>query len=274
MNTTDLFGNEIINEESFEIAYKGSSFDEGKILISDLYLELQSLESLLKDSIDLMIASQKLTKEFKNFKVYIIIEKGSIFEKIKVVFKNKTTIAVIGTFLIPFLNTTYDHFLNGNKNSDKSIFSQEIKTVEQDQRFKNNLKNVLSPLNNNDDNIIINNGVININYSQKEEIVKNLSEPAEDNTLRKNGDFIEGWTGVIRKLDLDASGNNYFGFNIENGPMRIPTSVKGEFNLNDYKEIIDERIHIKAKVKYVDGVIKNIEIEQFELLNKQQKINI
>lgn len=273
--TKDLFGNSIINEESFEIIYKGSSFGDGKILIRDLYIELQGLETILKESVNLLIKNNKIPSDFHDFKIYIEIEKGSIFEKIRVIFKHKTTIAIVGTFLIPFLNTTYDHFLNGKKTSNDSQFYQEIKTIEQDSNFKNNLKNILSPLSNNDDNIFINNGSININinYPQKEEIIKNLDEESDDGEPKKNGEFSKVLTGVIRKLDLDASGNNYFGFNIDNGPSKIPTAIKGEFNLIDYKAIINEPIKIKGKVKYVDDQIKHIEVESYQLINKQDKLN-
>lgn len=273
--TADLFGNEILNEESFEIIYKGSSFGDGKILVRDLYLELQGLETVLRDSVNLLIKNNKIPSDFKEFKIYIEIEKGSIYEKVRVIFKNKTTIAIVGTFLIPFLNTTYDHFLNGKKTPEDNQFYSEVKTVEQDSNFKNNLKNLLSPLSNNDDNVLINNGSININitYPQKEEIVRSLDEEVGDDEFKKNGEFTETLTGVIRKLDLDASGNNYFGFNIDNGPSRIPTAIKGEFNLNDYKEIINEPIKITGKVKYVDDQIKHIEVESLNLINKQDKLS-
>jgi len=114
---------------------------------------------------------------------------------------------------------------------------------------------------------------INISYPQKEEIIRNLDEETADDVFKKNGEFNETLTGVIRKLDLDASGNNYFGFNIDNGPSKIPTAIKGEFNLMDYKEIINEPIKINGKVKYLDDQIKHIEIEGYQLMNKQDKLN-
>lgn len=273
---TDLFGNVFLNEESFEITYRGSSFGEGKILVRDLYLELQGLESVLKDSVGLLIKTGKLNNDFRDFKIYIEIEKGSIFEKVKVVFKNKTTIAVVGTFLIPFLNTTYDHFLNGRNVDVGNKFYQEVKAVEGDSSFKQNLKNVLSPLGNNDDNVLINSGTININitYAQKGEILRNLEEETPDDELKKNGEFEEVLSGVIRKLDLDATSSNYFGFNVDNGPARIPTSIKSEFNLNEYRDIINEPVKVRAIVRYKDDEIKHIEIISYELLKKQEKLDL
>jgi hypothetical protein len=143
-----------------------------------------------------------------------------------------------------------------------------------------NLKIHLSPLNNNDDSMFINNGDINIeiNCDQKETISKNIDTiVSNDEEYKKNGEFKEELTGVIRKLDLDAPGNNYFGFNIDNGPSKIPTAIKGEFNLNDYKEIINEHIKAKTTVKYKDDEIKHIEIISYDILEKrgrQTKIDV
>ena len=41
----------------------------------------------------------------------------------------------------------------------------------------------------------------------------------------------------------------------------------------DYKEIINEPIKINGKVKYLDDQIKHIEIEGYQLMNKQDKLN-
>lgn len=274
---TNLFGQPIINEESFEIIYKGSSFTDGKILIRPLYLELQSLESVLKDSIDILIKNGKLDQSCKDFQIFIEIDKGSIWERVKISFANKKTVAIIGALVIPFLNTTYSHFLNGVSNNSKNEFYQEILEIEKNAKYKNNLKNILSPLNNNDDNLMINYGTVNlnINYSQKEKIIDNLNkEVTEDSELLKNGEFREELNGIIRKLDLDASQANYFGFTIDNGPSRIPTGIKGEFNLNDYKNIINEHIQIDAMVKYKDNEIKNIEILKYKFLGKQERLTL
>lgn len=275
----NLFGELILEEESFEIKYRGSSFDDGKVLISTLTDELKSLEELLKDSVKLLISTNKIDKEFKDFQIFIGIEKGSLLERVKIVFKNKTTIAIVGTMIIPFINTTYEFYLN----RDQKVlgdFAQEIEIIQEDYKFRKNFKNILAPLNNEDDtlSIVSNNSEeqLKINYENKETINKNINTPiAQENDneeeYKKNGEFKEELIGVIRKLDLDAAKNNIFGFNIENGPSRIPTSIQGEFNLLDYKDIIDQPIKIKANVKYKDDEIKHIEIIERELINKQKQ---
>src|SRR5687767_9582530 len=102
--THDLFGKKVITEESFEILYTGSSFRDGKILIKPLYVELQSLECILKEAVEILVESGKLSPDTKEFQIYVEIEKGSIYEKIKVIFKNPKTYLVMG-LLVPFLNS-------------------------------------------------------------------------------------------------------------------------------------------------------------------------
>lgn len=114
-------------------------------------------------------------------------------------------------------------------------------------------------------NITGDNNTVIINQEQKEDFYRSLEE-IEEGTELKNGEFEEELEGTIRKLDLDAPRNYYFGFNIKNGLMKIPTSVKGEFHLNDYRDIIDEPVNIKAKVRYKDGEITYIEILEYQLL--------
>ena len=77
---------------------------------------------------------------------------------------------------------------------------------------------------------------------------------------------------MIRKIDLDASHSNYFGFNVEHGDSRISTSVRGEFNLINYKEIINEPIKIHGMIKYKDGKMIHVEILEYQLLNKKEKL--
>ncbi len=112
-----------------------------------------------------------------------------------------------------------------------------------------------------------------IKQEQKEAFYNSLEDEPE-NELLKNGEFEEELVGVIRKLDLDVQKNNYFGFNINNGPSKIPTSIKGEFNLNIYKELINEPVRIKAVVRYKDDIITHIEILNYEILNKSKQSHL
>ena len=274
--STDLFGNQLFNEESFEIIYHGGSFKEGRIAIRSLYTELHAIENLVKQSIEPLIQSKKLDSSAQEFTIYVEFESGSFFEKIKVVFSHSTTIAIIALYVIPFLNTTYSHFLGRADKEIESLFTQEIQQISRDRQFKNNLKNILVPLRDGEESININNQgkvVININYSQKEEIIMNLDREEVDTSL-KNGNFEETLIGVIRKIDLDAPGLNYLGFTIENGSAQVPTTIRGEFHLNDIKEILGESVSVNAIVRYKDDEIKHVEILNYKMLKKQNKLDL
>lgn len=271
----NLLGEPIITEETITFLYKGDSFTDGRILLKPLYTELQSVESLLRDSVNIFIENRKLDRSAKDFEIYIEIEKGSISETIKVVFSTPTGVAVLSSVIGPFLIATYGHFLNGRNTAPDAPFYQEIKTVEDNQSFKNNLSGVLSPLGSGNDTVLINNGTVNItiNNKQRSEIEENLA--AKDGAdLQKNGEYQENLTGVIRKIDLDAANNNYLGFNIEGGQSRIPTSIRGSFNLNDYKDSIDVPVKVNALVRYKDDKITHVEIIKIEILNKQEKLEM
>ncbi len=256
--------------------YKGDSFVDGKVLLKPLYTELHSLENLLRDSVDIFVKNGKLDRSAKDFQIYIEIEKGSIYEKIKVVFSAPTGIAILGSVIGPFLVATYTHFLNGRNTPTDSQFHQEIKSVEDNQDFKNNLRGILTPLGQGNDTVFINNGTVNININnaQRSQIEENLLGVNDDAGPLKNGEYQETLTGMIRKIDLDAAHNNFLGFNIDGGPSRIPTSIRGNFNFLDYKDAIDVRVRVDALVRYKDDKITHVEIIGIETLEQQGKLEM
>ena len=187
-----------------------------------------------------------------------------------------TAAVLAGDLVVDLINTSYSHFLGENNNKEK--FAQEIALIQDDEKYKNSLNNVLTPIQTEQDSVVINNntGTINvtINYSDKNQILENLKDPKAEEDFGKTGEFQEELTGVIRKLDLDATNNSYFGFTVDNGPSRIPTSISGEFNLNDYKELIDQHIKISAQVRYKNDEIKHIQIEKYSILTSQDSLGL
>lgn len=269
----NLFGEKVILEEKFQIVYSGSSFAGGLMPIKSLYTELKSLEELLKDSILIMIETGKLGAECRDYDLLIELKEGSFLENVKLIFKNKKTYKVLA-LVVPFLVVNYEMFLKkDDQGKVLGEYAEEIQMVGENSKYKKNLSNLLSPLSSNDDCIFINNGEINynVNFDQKEEIVKNIKEDEQDDEYSKNGIFEEYLVGTIRKLDLDASKNNIFGFNISKGQSKVPTSIKGEFNLLDYKDIIDVPIKVRANVDYKNDSIRHIEIISYEILEKKKQ---
>lgn len=271
----NLFKEKMENEAIIKLLYTGGSFDGGQMQIRALCTELQSLEKLIRDSISLLIKNRKLDPNLKDAEIYLQLEKGSFGERIKIIFKNPTFAKIAASVVVGLVVSTYTYYLTKDDDS-MGNYKAEIQEIETNKQFRDNLKNIILPLENGKESFIIqdNQGEvnININYSQKEDIIKNLDLEKNEDPALKNGDFEEELVGVIRKLDLDVPGSNYFGFNVENGPIKIPTAIKGEFNLNDYKELINEYIKIKGLVRYKDDEIKHIEILNYELLGKQEKL--
>lgn len=257
----NLFGERIIKKDSIEIIYKGPSF-ENKMMIRDLYIQLGAIESIVKNTADVLKKNKKIDFGSGDIKIFLKLKSGSFGEVIEIIFNNPICQQVISGCI----TAVFIYFLTNRSNKNKQ-FQREIEDFEENKDFKSNMKKVVSPVSIGGDqiNIIGSNNSVVIRQEQKEEFYHSL-EGLDENKLLKNGEFEEELEGTIRRLDLDATRNYYFGFNIKNGPMKIPTSVEGEFHLNDYRNIIDEPVRIKAKVQYKDGEIRYIEILEYQLL--------
>jgi len=265
----NLFGEKIIKEEKIEIIYSGPSFRD-RMELKSLYKQLEASEAVIKDTVDALKQTGKINFSSGDIKIFLGLKRGSFEEVIQIVLDNPILQLVISGCII----ATYTYFLT-KRSGRGGNFQKEVTIFEKNKNFKANLKKIVSPINISGDqiNIISGNNSVVIKQEQKDDFFRSL-EDLDENKLLKNGEFEEELEGTIRKLDLDAPRNYYFGFNIKNGPMKIPTSVKGEFHLNDYRDIIDEPIKIKAKVRYKDGEITFIEILEYQLLvtGKQDRI--
>ena len=101
-----------------------------KMRINSLYTELKSLEALLNDSVNLFIRSGKIRSGNKDFQIFIEVGEGSFLEKIKVIFKHKRTVPIIGHIILPSLFFAYG-LLSDNNLPDKGgkvmgEYAQEI----------------------------------------------------------------------------------------------------------------------------------------------------
>lgn len=244
--------------------------------MKDLYEELESAEKVIKKSIYFLIESGKLDPSFRNLEIYVQIESGSILEKFKVVFTGAMLAQAAVELVVGVVRDTYNYYLDSDANTD-SAYVQEIAMAAEDDEYKKSLSRVLSPLTESGDQIIINenHGTINvsINYDDSGELQGKLLNTNQD-PLAKNGQFEESLMGVIRKLDLDASSGNYFGFTIDNGRAKVPASIRGDFNLSEVKEILDVHIQINAMVRYKDDEVIHIEIINYSVLDRQDGLSI
>ena len=266
----NLFGEKTIKKDIIEIVYKGPSFDN-KMEIKDLYHQLEALENIIKNTVNTLKECKKIDFNSRDIKISIKLKRGSFAEIVEVVFNNQILQAVISGCFI----ATYTYFLT-NRNNKSKRFVNEIEMLEKNREFKSSMKKVVAPMNVGGDqlNIIGNNNNIIITQEQKENFYRSL-EDIEENELLKNGEFEEDIEGEIRKLDLDANQGNFFGFKIKDreGVSKIKSSIRGEINLNDIKEILGEPLKVKANVKYKDSEIVHIEILDYEIVNKQEGFN-
>jgi len=275
----NLFGEEISREGVIKITLSGNSFDSGEIHIKDLYTELQSVEKVIRYNIKLLIETGKLDSSHKDLEIYVHIQDGSIAEAFKVIFAKENLAPAAVTLVVGLLNATYSHFLDSSPTSStETNFPAELATIQNDPSIKKELSNLITPVNSEGKSITIedNHGTINLNisYDDKQKIVQNLSTSDIDDPLKKNGEFEETLTGVIRKIDLDATRGNYLGFNIDSGPTRIPTSIRGQFDLNDYRDLIDKHIRVQALVNYKNDAIIHIIVKDYKIVNSQTTLEM
>lgn len=273
---TNLFGEVTSREGVIRIIYKGNSFSGGQMQIKSLYTELESLERIIKKEITILIEGGKLDSQYKNVDIYIQISEGSVSQLVKIVFGTTLLSNIASNLVADLLTDSYKYFANLGTVHYVAQFPAEIEKIKNDTQLKTDLGNIISPINQEGDTFVIesNQGTINIfTVPEKEQILQNLEDSNNEDPLLKNGEFEENLTGVIRKLDLDASSGNYFGFTIDNGPSRVSSSLAGEFHLNDIKDIINEHLVIKAKVRYKNDEIKHIQIISYKLISSQKKLD-
>lgn len=265
----NLFGEKIIKEDKIGIIYRGPSFGD-RMELKSLYRQLEASEAVIKNTIDALRQTGKVDFSSNDAEIFLKLRRGSFWEEIQIVLSNPIFQTVISACII----ATCKYFLKKKSNQGER-FQKEVAMFEKNKDFKADLKKIVSPINAVGDQVTIvgDNNTVIIKQEQKEDFYHSLDE-MEESTELKNGEFEEELEGTIRRLDLDAPRNYYFGFNIKNGQMRIPTSVRGEFHLNDYRDIIDEPVKIKARVRYKDGVITYIEILEYQALTKIKQFPI
>lgn len=274
MQISLLSGHNIICDE-INICFAGTEFDEG-IELSLFIKQLNSVNELLKYTLKELVDAEKIDPEFLKYKVSIIVEKGSIIEKIKIDYTKPSHVLVLSGIVFPLMVATYSKGLdlvlpdNPTTSSLSEILNQP--------QFAKCAADILIPVEITGGTVTINNLTgesLALNQNQVRKISDSLNiEQQTESDLARNGDFHETRLGVIRKLDLDATANNYFGFNLNGGKNKIPTSIEGEFHLNEYKEIIDKPIKLTGIFKYKNDEVVHITIRNVELMDQTQQLSI
>lgn len=262
--STTIFGEETFQEEILVFKYEGEKFANHEININELIAELKGVDVLIAEVVKYYKQKHNLTDADVSFEVLVKIEDGSIKEIIRIVKKNATTIALASSFVMPFLNSGFDYYLNNRETGNP----ETVEILENSPKIRRSFEDILMPITGSDNNISIQNGdnVYNITYEQKQEIVDEIKR--HDEFLVDEEKVIEedlmGRISVSRYDDLDP-----FSFRINETARDIPLHFNDlEFDLSDRQEFLGQELIIKADVTYKNDVRKSIVVKEYKELAK------
>lgn len=271
-----LFGEKLILEDQIVLVYSGDHFDDG-IPINSLINQLVALEKLARITISEYLNRGLIDSDIPEYQILIRIETGSVKETLKVTFKNPWTYAILSMFVAPMLNTTYEKALDVLI-PDKENAPVVDEIIKNNQQLRNYCSEILEPITTFGGNLTItSNDKQSVYDKQQAELIRSFLDKYEDSDETeplKNGEFKESKMGVIRKTNLDEKSGNYFGFNIEGGEKGVPMSIEGEFNFNDYRNLIDRPVLVTGIFRYKNEKITHIKLEKYESIETVTQLSI
>lgn len=253
---TDLSKNKLEDTEEITVIYEGPSF-ENKMEIGDLRVQLKSTESLIKDLVDELYKNKEISINSNNIKIYVKLERSSFQEIISIVLSNPIVSGIISGCVVALVN----HLLN--KENNPSI-KNKIENMTNNFYIIENVNYVVSPLHQRGDKLKIsfasdpniNTEVIFEHKHLIDEHLKQLNKGAIFET------FEEEFFGYLSRVNIDK---NNFGFTLEGSNKHIPVTFESCLNLTDIKNILGERVKIKARVTYKNTELYKLEIKEYEL---------
>ncbi len=271
----DIFGKNLVTEDEIVLIYSGEVFNSG-IPIKSLISQLEALEKLTRLSVAEYVSRGLVDSDIPEYQIYIKIESGSVKETLKVVYKSPWTYAILAYVVAPMLNTTYEKALNVLiADKENSGIEDILKTNPQLRTYCSEL---ISPVATLGGELNIKSTDIDSVYTQQQaKVIQTYLNDFDENTDKdpvKEGEFVESKVGTIRKTNLDDKNNNYFGFNIEGGEKGIPMSIKGEFNFNDYRNLIDKPVVVTGIFKYKNDKITHIQLDTYQIIDNITQLSI
>ncbi|MCA9352201.1 hypothetical protein KC866_02315 [Patescibacteria group bacterium] len=267
---TDIFGNQLVYEETLILKYEGEKFNNGEIPLDELLSELQGLKILISEILDIYVDAEKITRSETDFQIIIKIEQGSLKQIVKFIKKNETTLNLIAVFIMPFLQDTFDHYLHRNENSYQP--KQEIiDALRDNSKIRNSIEKTMAPITGNGNNLVINNGDgdvnIIINTQDKNRILDGIQE---DNSQQQSLEYIkeEELIGVVSVSKFYDE--NPFNFRVDGTEKDVQMIFLEDldFNLERRQEFLGKKLKIKAKVTYKNQVRKLIEVQEHKFENE------
>ena len=260
-NEIDLQGNPLVRKEELEIIYDGPSFD-GKMEVPHLISQLKSTEIVINEIIKELYKSKTLENP-KEIKLYLKLKRGSFQEIISIVFNHPLAIAIVGGCIVALFNNIL------NKKNKKCEIN--IENLTQNVQLVNELKQIISPLQNEEDNITITstaNKDTNTKILFSDRLaVKELIKKLQEEVLVEN--YEEEFFGYLNMVNIDRVS---YGFTLEGTNKHIPVTFRDNPPLSDIKEILGERVKIDAIATYRNKELSKLDIIT-HTLKKRKNLN-
>lgn len=259
----DIAGKDMYEKEEITLTYSGPSFD-GKMELSKLTEQLKATDVIIKELISELYKQRKLANIEKT-KVYLELKRGSFEEVISIIFNHPLTIVIIGgAFGAIFNKLLQKKELKSEINID--AISVNYGTI-------NNFNFMLSPLQDEEDKLILKiPGKEDEVFSEEDK--KILSKNINNVKLEEEVSFEiveEEFFGNLNSVNIKEG---KFGF-IREGTLKIiPTIFDNKPELEEIKEILAERLQIKARATYnKSGELKKIEIVDYKIKERKTLSN-
>ncbi len=258
----NIFDENLIKEEIITFTYKGDKFSNNEIELDNLICELKGIEVLIKETVEFYRKKLNLSHEEVIFDVYVKVEDGSIKEIIKIVKKNAAAFTLIGTFVMPFLQSGFNYYLN-NRETDNT---ETIEVLESNKKIRKSFENILVPITGNDNVVSIHSGdnIYNINLEQKKDIINEIQKHEEllsDKEIKKEEDLL-GVVSVSKLYDVSP-----FNFRIKETTQDVPLFFTDiNFNLEERQDFLGKELIIKAEVVYKGDKRISITVKEYKLI--------
>ena len=254
---TDLKGNILVREEELEIIYEGPSFD-GKMEVPYLISQLKSTETIINEIITELYKSKKLKKP-EDIKLYFKLKRGSFQEIISIIFNHPLTIAVVGGCIV----VLFEKLLS--RRPRRECQDIKIENLTQNINIVNEVNQIILPLQNEKDKIIISSPSnkdirTEIVFDDKKVINKVIKKLQEEVLIEV---IEEEFFGYLSMVNIDRVS---FGFTLEGTNKHIPVSFIDKPKLSEIKQILGERVKIRANATY-----RNKELTKLEIINYKIK---
>jgi predicted RNA-binding protein len=279
--TETLFQTEELEDYVLEITYKGSSFD-GQMELLSLEKELKGLDTSLQSIINTLSRHKRISFKSNDVLVYVeAFEKGSFRKRIKIVMKTvekyPANVALVGVIFAGTFGLISELKSDEIKKMSPELMAKIGDGVKiellKDSEFLIAARDVVSPLNKEDDQLVIKQAdakEVIINEEDKEGFYKlsgqedNMSFESENN---------EELVGKVTRVDLDAT-KNHIGFKVDNKGTTILCTLVDKISQEDMKNLLGQWLRISGKVTTIDGVKTHIYISIYQIIEPVKQTDI